>query len=67
MKRAIAIFLATAGAASAHPGHGEPVATHWLTEADHLIVLAALGLMALSLGVGALAACRQARKDRSDE
>lgn len=44
MKHAITVYLATATAALAHPGHGEAPG-HWLTQADHIIGLAVLGIV----------------------
>ncbi|WP_424965498.1 MULTISPECIES: HupE/UreJ family protein [unclassified Dinoroseobacter] len=52
-----AIYLLTAGAALAHPGHPEAEAgvIHWLTSVDHLLVVAALGY-AFGLALPALRA-----------
>ena len=43
MKKAILVYLGTATAALAHPGHGE-TAGHWLTRGDHIIGFAILAV-----------------------
>ncbi len=55
MKYAALALLATASAASAHPGHEAPVpdgAAHWLTSVDHLAVVGtATALLWLAFGL----------------
>ncbi|WP_424971370.1 HupE/UreJ family protein [Dinoroseobacter sp. S76] len=59
-----AIYLLTAGAALAHPGHPEAETglLHWITSADHLLIVAALGY-----GVGLALPILRARLGRKSE
>ena len=61
-----AIWLASAGAALAHPGHDAAVAegaAHWLTTPSHWIVLALAALVATEIARRAVRALRRKRRD----
>ncbi|SFM33152.1 hypothetical protein [Shimia aestuarii] len=50
MKKATTFLILSAGAASAHGGHGAENEAHWLSQGDHIAVVA---LTAAVLGFGA--------------
>ncbi|SPF79391.1 HupE/UreJ family protein [Pseudoprimorskyibacter insulae] len=66
MKKALLLALMP-GAAFAHTGHDAAVvhgASHWLIQADHLLVVAALGALA-SIGVGYVRDALKARRAKA--
>lgn len=66
MKKAIIAFVATATAAQAHTGHEAAVTqgeAHWLTQGDHLAVLALAGLV-VGFALRPLLARMQVRQTR---
>ncbi|WP_116132257.1 hypothetical protein [Tropicimonas sp. IMCC34043] len=65
MKRFVAGLIALPAPALAHPGHGAAGSGHWLTQPDHLAVIA-LAVLAAPLAIGmaarAVTALRVRRK-----
>ena len=60
-------LLALAGPALAHPGHAEAAtATHWVSDASHLAVVAALAALCVIV-IGTGLARRRARARRKTE
>ena len=63
MKKATLLYLLTATAAVAHPGHESPVAdgaAHWLAHGDHLaVIVAGVAFVWLALDGRALAALKR--------
>lgn len=66
MKHAMTIYALSTGVALAHGGHDAALRegdAHWLTQGDHLIVLA---LLALAAGLGLRRALRARRARRQE-
>jgi len=66
MKQSLIAYLASTGAALAHPGHIEAVTEgewHWLTEADHLAVVIPAVVAAVLGGRIGLRALRRIREE----
>jgi len=65
-RTATVIWLASAGAALAHPGHDAAIAegaAHWFSTPSHWIVLALAALAATEIARRAVRALRRKRRD----